>query len=118
MKFYQWLTYDPKLTLKFDPRTENDKKKNSQFLTFSDRKSAMPSATVFIGDLPDRARARDIESFFKRHGKIDQIRLRNRFGFVDFRDRRDAEDAIKHLDGDRLCGERVRLEMADVSYKT
>jgi len=70
-------------------------------------------ATVFIGDLPDRARARDIETFFRKYGKIEQIRLRNRFGFVDFRDRRDAEDAIRGLDGDRLCGERIRLEMSD-----
>merc|ERR1711973_576153 len=71
------------------------------------------SATVFIGDLPDRARARDIESFLRKYGRIEQIRLRNRFGFIDFRSRRDAEDAIRALDGEKLCGERIRLEMAD-----
>ena len=71
------------------------------------------SYTVFIGDLPDRARARDVESFFRKYGRIEQIRLRNRFGFVDFRDRRDAEDAVKDLDGEKMCGDRVRLEMSD-----
>ena len=71
------------------------------------------SYTVFIGDLPDRARARDVETFFRKYGRIEQIRLRNRFGFVDFRDRRDAEDAVKDLDGERMCGDRIRLEMSD-----
>ena len=72
----------------------------------------MPS-TVFIGDLPDSARQRDIEDFFRKHGKIEQIRLRNRFGFVDFRSSADAEDAVRDMDGERLCGERIRLEISD-----
>ena len=69
--------------------------------------------TIFIGDLPDDARQRDIEDFFRKYGKIEQIRLRNRFGFVDFRSQRDAEDAVRDLDGERMCGERVRLEISD-----
>merc|ERR1711990_796011 len=74
--------------------------------------TVMP-ATVFIGDLPDSARQRDIEDFFRKHGKIEQIRLRNRFGFVDFRSSADAEDAVRDMDGERLCGERIRLEISD-----
>jgi arginine/serine-rich splicing factor 4/5/6 len=70
-------------------------------------------ATVFIGDLPDSARQRDIEDFFRKHGKIEQIRLRNRFGFVDFRSSADADDAVRDLDGEKLCGERIRLEISD-----
>ena len=69
--------------------------------------------TIFIGDLPDDARQRDIEDFFRKYGRIEQIRLRNRFGFVDFRSQRDAEDAVRDLDGERMCGERVRLEISD-----
>ena len=48
--------------------------------------------TVFIGGLSDRARDRDIEDFFYKYGKVTQIRLRDRYGFVDFDDRRDAEE--------------------------
>ena len=48
--------------------------------------------TVFIGGLSDRARDRDIEDFFDKYGKVTQIRLRDRYGFVDFDDRRDAEE--------------------------
>lgn len=75
------------------------------------------SYTVFIGDLPDRARAKDVESFFCKFGRIEQIRLRNRFGFVDFRERRDAEDAVRELNGEKMCGERLRLEMSDGSKR-
>ena len=48
--------------------------------------------TVFIGGLSDRARDKDIEDFFDKYGKVTQIRLRDRYGFVDFDDRRDAEE--------------------------
>jgi len=67
--------------------------------------------TVFIGDLPDDASQRDIEDFFRDY-KFDQIRLRNRFGFVDFRSTRDADDAVRELDGCRLNGQRVRIELS------
>ena len=32
------------------------------------------------------------------------------FAFVEFEDERDAEDAIRGLDGTNICGSRVRVE--------
>jgi len=67
---------------------------------------------VYIGRLPARARESDVERFFRGYGKVRDIMLKNGFGFVELDDYRDADDAIRDLDGRELCGERVQLEIA------
>merc|ERR1711868_244463 len=67
---------------------------------------------IFIGNLPDRARGVDVEDFLSRYGKLREISLKNGYGFVEFDDSRDAEDAVRDMNGERLCGERVTIEMA------
>nr|CAB3266593.1 serine/arginine-rich splicing factor 5 [Phallusia mammillata] len=67
---------------------------------------------VYVGRLSHRARESDVERFFRGFGKIRDIMLKNGFGFVEFDDLRDAEDAIHDLNGRDLCGERVLLEIA------
>ena len=44
------------------------------------------------------------------------IALKNKYGFIEFEDKYDAEDACKDLDDTKLCGERVRLEMSKVIW--
>jgi len=70
------------------------------------------SKQVYIGYLPNDARMDDVEDFFKGFGKIKSINLKPGYGFVDFEDVRDAEDAVKHLDGKRMCGETVDIQHA------
>lgn len=67
---------------------------------------------VYVGRLSHRARESDVERFFRGYGKVRDIMLKNGFGFVEFDDLRDAEDAIHDLNGRDLCGERVMLEIA------
>jgi len=67
---------------------------------------------VYIGRLPSRARESDVERFFRGYGKVRDVMLKNGFGFVELDDYRDADDAIRDLDGRELCGERVSLEIA------
>ncbi|EFO86288.1 CRE-RSP-2 protein [Caenorhabditis remanei] len=65
---------------------------------------------VYIGRLPNRATDRDVEHFFRGYGKLVDVIMKNGFGFVDFQDQRDADDAVHDLNGKDLCGERVILE--------
>jgi len=65
---------------------------------------------VYIGNIPDDCRERDVEKFFKGFGKIRNIVLKGNYGFAEFDDLRDAQDAVKDLDGCKLLGTRIRVE--------
>uniref|UniRef100_A0A8C3JLA1 Serine and arginine rich splicing factor 5 n=5 Tax=Neoaves TaxID=3078114 RepID=A0A8C3JLA1_9CHAR len=74
--------------------------------------TAMSGCRVFIGRLNPAAREKDVERFFKGYGRIRDIDLKRGFGFVEFEDPRDADDAVYELDGKELCSERVTIEHA------
>jgi len=70
---------------------------------------------VYIGNLDERTTKRDVEEFLKNHGPIVDLWLARSppgFGFVRFEHPRDAEDAVKDLDGLTLLGRRVRCEIS------
>ncbi|KAM3719851.1 Serine/arginine-rich splicing factor [Dirofilaria immitis] len=67
---------------------------------------------VYVGRLSYRAHERDIERFFRGYGRITEILLKNGYAFVEFSDRRDAEDAVHDLNGRSLLGDRVIVQNA------
>lgn len=67
---------------------------------------------VFVGRLNYDVRERDLEKFFKGYGRIGEVLLKNGYGFVEFDDYRDAEDAVHDLNGKKLMGERISVELA------
>ncbi|XP_077287545.1 serine and arginine rich splicing factor B52 isoform X3 [Arctopsyche grandis] len=72
----------------------------------------MVGSRVYVGGLPFGVRQRDIEKFFKGFGKTRDILIKNGYGFVEFDDYRDADDAVYELNGKELLGERVVVEAA------
>jgi len=67
---------------------------------------------IYVGNLPSGCRERDLEKFFKNYGRIFDILIKQGFGFVEFDDHRDADDAVYELNGKDLMGERVSVEHA------
>jgi arginine/serine-rich splicing factor 4/5/6 len=67
---------------------------------------------VYVGRLSYDVRERDLERFFKGYGRVGEILLKNGFGFVEFDDYRDADDAVYELNGKELLGERVSVQHA------
>ncbi|ESO07534.1 hypothetical protein HELRODRAFT_75936 [Helobdella robusta] len=70
------------------------------------------AARVYIGRLRRDVREKDVENFFKGYGRVVDISLKEGFGFINFEEQRDAEDAVYDLNGKELCGGRVIIEHA------
>lgn len=69
---------------------------------------------VYVGNLPQDVREREVEDLFYKYGKIRAIDLKftarpPSFGFVEFDDPRDAEDAVRGRDGYDFYGNRLRV---------
>lgn len=73
---------------------------------------------LFIGRIPSDARSSDLEALFEKYGKINRCDIKTgtsfNFGFVEFEDKRDAEDVVKaHEDKEfELMGNRIVVELA------
>ncbi|KAG2198560.1 hypothetical protein INT46_005526 [Mucor plumbeus] len=52
---------------------------------------------LFIGRIPREMNNRDLEDTFTKYGKINRLDVKKGFGFVEYEDKRDAEDAIKGI---------------------
>ena len=75
----------------------------------------MPTTKVYVGNLGDNGKKEEIEREFERFGRLHDVWVARNppgFAFVEFEDARDAEDAIKELDGRHICGARVKVELS------
>ncbi|XP_069354177.1 RNA-binding protein 1-like isoform X2 [Maniola hyperantus] len=74
------------------------------------------SCKVYVGNLGTNASKYEIEKVFSKYGSIRNVWVARNppgFAFVEFEDPRDAEDAVRGLDGTRCCGTRIRVEMSN-----
>ncbi|XP_019772556.1 RNA-binding protein 1 [Dendroctonus ponderosae] len=73
------------------------------------------SCKVYVGNLGSSASKHEIESAFSKYGPLRNVWVARNppgFAFVEYEDPRDAEDAVRGLDGTRCCGSRIRVEMS------
>ncbi|KAI9347398.1 hypothetical protein DFJ73DRAFT_626080 [Zopfochytrium polystomum] len=61
---------------------------------------------LFIGRLPVEVKVGDLEDIYKKFGPISRLDIKRgtsfNFAFIEFEDKRDAEDALKDTDGKDL----------------
>lgn len=77
-------------------------------------------AKVYIGNLGDNASKRELEEQFRYYGPLQDVWVARNppgFAFCVFEDQRDAEDAVRALDGKHISGKRVRVELAKGSSR-
>jgi len=67
---------------------------------------------LYVGRISERTRERDLEDLFSKFGKITCIELKLGYAFVEFEDRRDAEDALKEVHGTDFLEHRITVEFS------
>jgi len=65
---------------------------------------------LFIGNLARDTRENDVRDKFEKFGSVVRCNLKDTFGFIEFKDPRDAEDAIRETDGSTLLGNKIKVE--------
>ncbi|OQV23802.1 hypothetical protein BV898_02526 [Hypsibius exemplaris] len=72
---------------------------------------------LFIGRIPKNIRVRELEDIFSRYGPLTRCDVKysgtgSAFAFVDYEDRRDAEDAVRKENGRELNNYNIVVEWA------
>merc|ERR1712062_100536 len=76
---------------------------------------------IYVGRLSKDTRTRDLEEIFEPYGRMLRCDIKYggsewgsdmAYAFVDFEDRRDAEDCVKYEDGRTFMGHRMIVEFA------
>merc|ERR1719154_630128 len=70
---------------------------------------------IYIGDLGNDATRYELEDAFTPFGSVKNVWIAKKppgFAFVLMDDPRDAQDAVKELDGSRICGRRVKVQLS------
>jgi len=99
-------------------RSRSPPRRRSPHIKRGSDRERRSSTTLFIGNLPYMFRERDVAEVFERCGRIRNVTVGvNRrtgqskgYAFVEFEDRRDAEDAFDKFDGYVIEGRRLRLD--------
>ncbi|XP_015698985.1 serine/arginine-rich splicing factor RS2Z33-like [Oryza brachyantha] len=67
---------------------------------------------LYVGRLSQRTRREDLENLFSRYGRVRHVNLKHDYGFVEFSDPRDANDARRDLNGREFDGSYIIVQFA------
>jgi nuclear polyadenylated RNA-binding protein 3 len=86
---------------------------NEREVVASARWDDFPNGTrMFIGNLPsDRIGKKDIFRLFYPYGRLAQISIKQAYGFVQFYEKADCDDAIRSQQGMIITGRKVRMDL-------
>lgn len=77
-------------------------------------KSTSSECRIYVGNLPQYVKNRDVEDLFDKYGPIKGVDIHNRFdpafAFIEFEDPRDATDAVKGRDGEKFDGNKIKVQ--------
>ncbi|XP_050535939.1 serine/arginine-rich splicing factor 3-like isoform X2 [Daktulosphaira vitifoliae] len=74
-----------------------------------------PACKVYIGNLKSNASKYELEDLFTKYGPLKNIWIARNppgFAFVEYEDPRDAEDAVRGLDGTKCGDSRIVVQMS------
>lgn len=67
---------------------------------------------LYVSGLSSKVESRDIEPLFQDIGKVTRFEIKDGRGFVEYDTPAEASSAIKKLDGQKVTGERMKVEYA------
>ncbi|KAH8117072.1 RNA-binding domain-containing protein [Phellopilus nigrolimitatus] len=67
---------------------------------------------LYLGKLPSDTRTEDVSKMFDAFGRVVDVRVMTGFGFVEYESSRDAEDAVRDLNGRSFLGANIVVEFA------
>ncbi|KAK2466835.1 hypothetical protein APHAL10511_001093 [Amanita phalloides] len=70
---------------------------------------------LYLGRLPADTRSEDVVKFFEGYGHIVDCRVMTGFGFVEFENSKDAEEAVHNFNGKAFMGANIVVEFAKES---
>jgi len=74
-----------------------------------------PNSKVYVGGLIEGVSKEDLEREFSQYGRVTDVWVAMDppgYGFVTFGEPSEAEEAIRSLDGQDICGSRVKVAMS------
>lgn len=67
---------------------------------------------IFVAKLASGVREKDLDYEFRRFGPIKNVQVKRGYAFIEYEDYKDADDAIREMDGKRFEGQRIVVQQA------